>query len=516
MSDFQVSGLTGRASEQVAFKRNEIVRVVVTNVNPFLFNYAIAAKDSQIVQEASPLDFFNLAFKPLGLSIPSAPPPRTAAAFSVGQPLPSCPDGPEPQRAITALADNAWLSLKKIDTILATTLLDGDRSRSEFDAQAGTIYNSQIAAREVHDAAQRASRALGWLSDSITNDVAVINVLLSVTQSRLDSVRDLVKPNKSKIDVACPKLTATQSELDKDVGNAQTYLNTLRTERDAARTAYRTFQNTVDDPAAYYAMLMLPRFDKPMDITIRVSRSHVAPAVLFTPVDDGARSPGGGGADGNSSNRSAVTATATVTVPTANSTNGPPDPTSPAPKSSTATGTTPAAKPAAAGGDQGSLTTLTEQRLHLGGKPEFSIGVGLMVASVSNRQYSAVASGPPNAGPGTTTYLVGLTGNNQFRLVPAITLNARLCSLDSKERWSLHGVFGTGLRTQGAGTSLDYLAGLAVSPKDSKFMINATVYAGDQQRLGGLRLGDELPTNTVPVQTSTRVGVAVGFTFQVY
>jgi hypothetical protein len=343
-----------------------------------------------------------------------------------------------------------------------------------------------------------------------------IDRALSVTEARLDSIDDKVAKSKAVIakDSNCSELATTLSAFRDAVTSTTNSLKTLRTERDAARTAYRTFQNTVDDPAAYYAMLMLPRFDKPMDITVRVSRSHVTPIALF-PTDDGAKSTPGGG--GNSSDASSATATATVSVPLPKPTdtsggNSPAGSTKP----KTATATTPAAKPAAAGGDQGSLTTLTEQRLHLGGKPEFSIAVGLMVASVSNRQYSAVASGPPNAGPGTTTYLVGLTGNNQFRLVPAITLNARLFPSHEKDRWTVLGVFGTGLRTQGAGTSLDYLAGLAVSPKDSKFMINATVYAGDQQRLGGLRLGDELPTNSVPVQTSTRVGVAVGFTFQVY
>jgi hypothetical protein len=467
-----------------------MVRVVLKNINPFLFRYVISTRDTQVVVEPSPIAFFNLAFKPLGITLPAeAPSIRNLASQS------STCAKVDAMRTTQQSIDNAVQLSQNPDTVFAR--------RQRFEHDLARVYLVGSTADVVAQSARSGAADLQDYADGIAISLNSIVQIVPTLKAQLNSLAALqVKLKDDSLESAClnvdQAVKAYQQSIDADTKNAAL----LRTQWSITQAAAHTLAVAASDGTAYYAIYTLPRFDKPTDITVKVTRTAVTPAIAaanaLDPVPVADSHPAPPPADPKPAPNSLFTNTVTNTVTPAAS------PPAPPPSSD--------AKPPAP-----TTNVLTEQRLHFGGQPRFSIGAGVIYSPLRNTQFAVQ---PRRISPTSTQssdtlgYFVVATDTTPYRVVPAVMLNLALTNQGAPI--GLHGTFGAALRTQGAGTDVEYFVGVSPSFFGDRVMLTAALYAGSTQQLNGAALGDRVAATALPVQTVMRIRPAFALSFRVY
>lgn len=520
VKDFVIDGTTGKVdAPKSRFPRGQAVRIVIKNVNPFLYQYEIETADEQAVFEPSPLTFFNFAFgagipeKGLGLLATGGPVDylNGRAVAQIGQ----CPAIISDQN-VAPSRDSVRLKLGRSVNAVGSILERLARLHTVADSLRGKFESAMLTTREpdaptsvVAASADVARIALGAFVDSLReSSVTVDSDLKRAVQFNGEAER-FVGDFPTGYAAACPIIGNIAKALADSLPGLKKTHEALRKTRDDAYAAHSAFTVTVKDPAAYYAMLILKRYDSPTHVTVNVRRKIVTPAVGSTswsvapsssPEAATPRPPTPATA-GN------VTVTTTTVVPQPGNTNAA------SPATNAGTGATT--------GSQSAVKSqlLASNRLHFGGQGRFSITAGLMFSALDDPRYSTNQrriNPVPGQSQDTSEFVVAVSDSGEFRLLPMIALNMLAVPFGATGANGLHLSFGTGLQTTRQSASLGYFVGAGLSLFDSRFLLTAGSYAGRVQQLGDLRIGQRVSSATLPSRDRWGADWAFGLTFRLY
>ena len=532
--DYVINAVTGERASKRTFNRNQTIRIVVEDVNPFLYAYAIQIADEQVIVEANPMTFFTIAFKGLELPLGAAP----AAAnmmVNLDKGPPFCPElrdaiaNAKPQDkgrlsdSLAKIEDTAAIALKnhiRSATAFRDTLELSDshigqiaeRQNAVFTAEMLTVLDASRIADSVRAHADVASAALLTFAMAVDDTVPKMQRILRKMDLALRSANAELAGPLSGYRAGCHGLDQLLVDLSTRLSAEGTALQKLINERTRVRSAYAKMRAISTDRSRYSLVRTLKRFDAATDVTVRVLRKPVGSKSSF----ELPSAPGGERTAANTERQpekdknkdKTVTAGTTLNVNLAPQA-APPS----APVPLTVTDTT----FINALGDDASPVVVTEQRLHIGSRGRLSIGIGLLYSDLPQVQYRAIRQEiVPIAGHvDTAEFVVGTSEASNYRIIPALTLNTAVASLNWGPLDALHLSLGTGLRLAGVGTDVEYMFGGGLSLFDSRLMLTSGLYLGRFRTLDNVRLGERLSSSTVPTRNNLERGFAAGLTYRI-
>jgi hypothetical protein len=546
VTDICIDGLSGNVSSRAQYGPGAAMRVVVTNVNPFLFKYTTEVTDETAIAEASPSTFFNIAFSGLGVKFPASKDSsvgNSGAANLATQvekaflPVEAKSAGctaketkePDAERAYEqlslALARNTETYNKGVSKAGSLLKAAGDVDEKVRPAFV-TLRSANKNANEIRLATQGAYETLNAHAIELHKFVgdaqlAASNLAPAVAELSKTANKAVAEhPNCANF----IQLTDKLAELNDRLTLASAALTALAKRRDEVSRVADGLAVIASDSSAFYSVTMLKPYQKPTLVTIRIRRSSSASTVEASlvaggsgdaaPVPDRTPAPvggntnngGSGGAgggragSGGGSGTAATQPTITITIVPGGggaSTN-PNTQQNPQPQSS------PAAKD----------PVFATYVVHAGGRRRFTIGAGAMVVALTSPDFGIERRHIPLV-PGTadtTAFVIRMTDTSSFRFIPAITLNALLVPFGSRQNDGIHASFGVGLHAQSDNTGLDYFLGAGPSLFSSRMLILAGAYIGKRLELDGLVPGAVVSTTSVSDYTSTRTVVRFGAT----
>lgn len=462
-----VDGRTGSVGTNRAFGLAAPVRVVVTNVNPYLFQYRIQTANHTIT-EANPADFFRIAF---GLTLPSGTPPApsTQSAFETQ-------GTSSPLKAAFVTAAGLDVNTDSATCAVATSLINQDRAKVErLEAAHIELYTALRSTRDTVNAVDSTYRLLVDTLYDATADANTLQRVGSHAERLLRSTAGLMSAAADSLNGSYGGFAAQVARLIAEITPTEQTLRgcgedpdlVLRLSRVAHDTAL--FKAGVDslnaksqqavasatnlarinrDPSRFYLTTLLPRSDGPSDITVRVQR-HVSADTSYQ--------------------------------------------------------------------------TFSETRINFGGTRRFSIGAGLAFSPFAIHDFAALKERVvPSAGQPGDTIVVRLVDKeaSRYRVAPMLTLNTRLFQVQQSGGLidGLHLSLGAGLRAPADDRDLQYLAGLGVSGFDQRVLVVVGGYGTRETfLLSGHTTGEELPsTGDLPIRKRFRVRFGTALTFRLW
>jgi hypothetical protein len=504
------------------FGAKEFVRVIVRNVNPFLFQYRITIDKGQIVAEASPADFFSAAFP--GFLFPKT------STIATNAPLANLKTPALVARNCSVAESLTNKSLSTKESKLVDTRneiqreFDDQRSRDgkithAMLKQLDTVVNPKSSALSVRGAAQDAGTALADWSDSLANSIQALGRRTVEYGRAADeyAISASVDPT-SCVDLLLRNLYARN--LVADAALFQADLQLLQDRKSQVDNLNQVIARTVKDPARFYSMVLLPRFDKPTDVSVVVERASASvPLPSFsssaTSVSVAQRnSPKAGDKAGT------VIATITTSIATVSANQKSGDLTEPigvtaSDKSAQPPGSAPSTSPSSA---EPHYDKIAAQPFHFGGPSRFSIAAGLIYGALRSPKFGTLqvrVAPTPDRPADTLRNVVALTDSSKFRIVPFISLNTLVKEFKNQYVTGVHLTFGVGVRKDAGNTDLDYLLGAGLSGLGERVMLDIGWYVGKKQYLiGGTALGDQVPTASAPSGSRTQTALGVGLAYR--
>lgn len=523
IDDYIIDPIDVQFPAKRSFPQHTAVRIVVRDVNPFLFTYSISA-EVKAIPEPSPSDFFK-AFT-LGFTLPGAlaegaPQVATLNKGTTGGVTTQTfltPSGPCKEmearrvRLSTALkgvarADSAGAtSLKPISATLGA-------ANTKWKVGRDSLYNPTAPADTIIHAARKIAAELDTTIAALDTNIRIAtDAITLISGSAADSKAQADALAKDYPDCFADKDTVYRY-IARVEANAKRYAQAVADAgkaRASAKEAAGLLRSTADNPQRFYKTRLLDTYEKPHNILITVTRT-ATPAIDLdfgppsapsspqtpTPARENPTTP----TPATTTTVGSVTVSTTTTIITGE-----------APKAPTPAPNAPA-RPATARVD-----SVVQTRINIGGAPRFLIGAGFAFAPIPSRQYSPLAVRIP-AGPGgpgdTLRTTIGAPTISKARVTPILTLNTRLNDPWYGMTW--HATLGAGLRTTGK-ADLDYLVGLSVSAFDQRVLLTGGAYFGETNVLaGGRHTGDALLTGTTSVPTDKKFVAqwAVGLSYRI-
>jgi len=456
-SDFLIDPLDPEnSSRQFSFPASKAVRVVVVNVNPFLFEYEVEDKYTQIAEPN-----LNTFFALLGTGFPTlAARAQQTAAMVVPPPLPANawqqfmhgidqkpPKGKqcselntrlllEAQRIITSVSGD----LKAIDTLLVQSnrsVVAADSSR----AKNGRILRSPDAtAVKVRGSALELVRELRSAITSLNTNLLAVdrtNAVVNVPMKRIAELLGTLEEDPQECPVQEPA-AEHQALLTQRAAQAKEVEILAKAGADMAKLG-DGISAIADLPSRFYHIKTLTQAGNPARVEIIVRRK---------PVDG-------------------------------------PD----------------------------SKEEVLRRNIIVGGKNVLTLGAGVMWSKIADQNFAVqkrLVDGQNEVG------VIVRTGHSADRVVPMATVNARLLQALWHELDFIHFTFGTGLKT-GNDFSLEYFLGGSLNAFSDKLLLSAGFYAGRSQNLpGDLSLGEVVPASfSLTKDTSHRWKFGLGLFYAV-
>jgi hypothetical protein len=524
------------ATKTLRFHSSDFVRITVVNVNPLLFTYAISVGDTQVVTEASPADFFKLAF---GVTLPSTGTPpakaagvppsldsvratrqrlqrdsadkRRARAAALGL-APACQDRYVElgQRAdsVATLRDSARVLFQLARD--AQRAIDGD-FRPYWDALQDTRYG----AKTVRLYAFRADSIAHQVTQTVTTDHSALDALIPIHSAVADTLAR--KERTFDTTATCHKNTDWKAAADAAVadtvvfGKALSALAQLTGALDKQQTALDAVWS---DETRFWKSLVLKRHSQGNDVIVTIARRRISSVGM-----DSTSAPTGAGAPSKpdtskADNTTTTTITTTTTTTSAGTTAAP-----------AAKGKAPKGKPAPtpSPGQSASATpydTIAQPVLHYRTIGRFSIGAGFIYGALPAPQFGTVqrhTTAPPGSPGDTIAHIVTTTDNSVFRVIPAVTLSALLWDWNNDIVDGLHITIGAGVLPKSGDVTVDYLIGVSVGLLNSRVFVTPGVYIGRQNYLlSGVHVGDAIGSTTAPTGSRFEAQFGLGLTYRLY
>lgn len=467
-ADVTVDGVSGSVSPPRNFSQGTAARVVVTNVNPFLFQYRIQTTETTLT-EPSPRDFFNFVFD-LKLEKPEKPVvvtqiiERLHGLKSNSPPAIRRCDDTEAHRIAEGKAEDARRLQIASERLSATfeTLNSASRNLdSSYRQQAPVVYAAAQPASAVMPAAMEISRLASEFKIKLTQSSASVATQLAVFTTSVATFNTEVAEAANRYPACTPfdDLRILSSQFAADTLSFRANEKVLASKATDATAIADEFARA-SDSSRYYITQFLPTYEGPTDVTITILRRPVSGASASA-----AQANAAGGAN----------------------------------------------KP---GTDaEGAFRQVAQARINVGGQPRFSIGGGIAVAWLAIQDYAAttILKKPPGD---TTAIVVVATEDSKYRVVPMITLNTRLWNFADT-----HVTLGIGMRRVTHDNDLQYLVGLTQGFFGRRIMATAGAFTAQQRRLRpDLHVGDRLPAldgnSLIQSRMSTAFGMAL--TYRLY
>lgn len=276
MQDYHFNGATREVSPPKSFRQDDVIRVVVTDANPFLFDYKILHNGQRVV-EASISDFFNFRF---GINFPAAkeegqttdaPLAAMTEAFMEGI-FNSCSDDEE--TAAAALKVRLDVANDRRDEFVATfdSIQKFAQTTDSRFAQATAAYSHPNAlAPDVKEAAMFGA----GLMQSYVDTISALTVGLPGAVASWAKVVGDLNDDAAELGSSCPavrEVVEGAAKLVPDTATFRTNVETAATKVSDADTEYQRIHLIAADDGRYYRTGLLPRFDVPTDVTLTVQR----------------------------------------------------------------------------------------------------------------------------------------------------------------------------------------------------------------------------------------------------
>ena len=271
----QFNGVTGQPAESQSYPQSSVVRVVVTDANPFLYAYEIKAND-QRVTEASIGDFFKFAFN-INFPKAAAGAGGGAAAQSAQAGMAICTE----DVAGAALVYVAEVSLAKaaharIDSQFGSIERLSETAQRDLAVQSAVYLHPQKLAPEVRAAALA---AVG-VHDRFAASVRPIHGDLATTVPSWAQTVARLKEQSAEMGGAIGCSGVEESigatvQMMADATRLQTNLAAAGKKLLDAETARQRLATTANDPNRFFHTHVLSRYDAPTDVTLVIRRKAI-------------------------------------------------------------------------------------------------------------------------------------------------------------------------------------------------------------------------------------------------
>jgi len=546
-----------KVKETVSFKRGDKVRVVLTNMNPFNYEYTVKINDTPVAETALP--FFFSQIVPLVDTAQKAAAnfslkrnaeldeaPRTPAVNKLPNGDPqlsaSCKANPRPDGEQTASAtDENFKEAKDALTYLQRQYDDlsskvtkpnlkknQEKLVDSFESVASAyvkafkhIVDPLVACKDLHEAIIDFAKQYDALtSNQSTYEKDVKTLLKSASEltAQADNLISLIEDFRAVYPSCVPKLQGLNylSFVERYAQSLKGYLTVQVTtpleQLQTDRESYKELGQAVELVLKHEKTLLrqeyeIGGYDVPTNVTILVERK---PTTLIKRLNEKGKTESNlalfRSFNFNKDVASAVNALLPMktTFTTAIASTG-----KATSSEESKTADTPAA-PAAA---------LQQRDLNFGGGARFSVSGGLVFSRLVRQDYGAVVGIARNrnnqpVNGDTLTNIAGLKENSAGRVGPLLMLNTRLYQ---KPSFGLHGSFGVTGKQDNVGTDIEYFFGPSLSFLNNKVFFTVGPYMGKRQRLAGdLYEGAKLlEGNAVPIVKEYGLNLGLGFTYKI-
>jgi len=530
VKDVLVDGRTGAilnaTRRSLRFDPGDFVRVTVVNVNPILFNYAIAVGDTQVVTEASPADFFKLAF---GIKLPS-----TGGAVAAGAPslalLETKHDSAQAQAnentKLRAIRENVppacktqYLELGRLAfdaqwsaLLIQSIIADVNDAQGQLNTGYGPLWlslqDARLGAKRVRDLAYQADEILHRVERDMTEDQTELAAKVPAHAAVVDAL--MTKQRELDADKNCAGITSFKGEEAAAVRDTAVFSKALALSTTSTSNAdkQRTLLDGIwSDETRFWKSVVLKRHNQGNDVIITVARQRIAETGADASTAD---------AKAKTDTSANVTTTTTTTTLTATQVKPPP---STAQGKATA-GKAPSKPPAAPPSSATPFDTIAQPVLHYVALGRFSIGAGFVYGALRAPQYGTVqrrSAAPPGASGDTLANVVTLTDNSGYRVIPSVTLSTLIWDWDNRYIDGMHVTLGAGVLPKSGDVTVDYLVGIGFGVFGSRLLVTPGIYIGRKNYLlAGVRLGDEISSSTPPTGSRYQAQFGLGLTYRLY
>lgn len=277
VQDFCFDGVTRQPDAPVSFRQDDVIRVVVTNANPFLYEYEIRANE-QRVREASIADFFKVS---LGITLPGLPalPAQTGGGAPAGPAAVPSFSGCSAAEEVTAVAlQNSVESLRRDRDAIGTRFDDLTRySRAQEDTFADhrKVYLDPMKTADlVQTAALAGATVLRQTADSLTHGAAALERTIDMYTSRVTAVsqeaEDAAAENGACVSIAA--VAADAKALARDAAALRSGLEPITKKAEELTATREKFEPTANDRNRFHVTSILKRIDAPTDVTVTIAR----------------------------------------------------------------------------------------------------------------------------------------------------------------------------------------------------------------------------------------------------
>ena len=458
VQDLVIDALHPSASPSPQYSQNARVRIVVANVNPYLFKYRIVASDATWA-EVSPAEFFTAILNG-GLPTVSAGEgvvkegPAHELKFDYfterGRIVPpqGCAVQEEPfVNEYKQLLDSLLTQDRELNDTVGKVRTEIGKYEQQGKAQLEIMHDITQPTATVREAAEQNRILLSRTLAAVRPALDILPTSVTAFGQRVAKLDPLVATAREKFPncVAFVDLTGHLLAMGRDTLVLRANANTLTHWRDTAETSL-AFMNAVNpDPLRFSLIRVLNAYRSPTDVTIRVQRK--------------------------------------------------------APSSDTT-----------------DFASIVQRTLNFGGLPRFSIGAGVAWTSLATEEYEARKIYSPSFQGRTDTVItaVALKESAHNRVSPMLTLSTRLLGFNSTYADGVHATLGATLRKDGSSTAPEFLIGLGLSGLGQRIMVTGGEYFGRTQALvDGVSVGTRLPGGSVPVDTRIIWEPAVMVSFKI-
>jgi hypothetical protein len=496
VSDIILDPLTGNIVGSSAYKLTDRLRIVVLDINPFLFSYTLNVKGARVA-EATPAKFLTLA---LGIAMPVDTVAKANWMDVVTlTPLPSVnkflaslvsSTGPKCDNSVTgdALTEASQAHNDAMLNWATLELLRGNvtpraqsievllnEAHSKYSASARTVLDAGQRAKEVKAAAVAIEDLLASTDATLSSGLLALLPDIREFQKGASRFAAHAAPLPAKFPKCSSFPVILQRSREGLVDSAR--FGELRTAFEKAavdvRSAIGTLRPTATDQTRYYLVWPLQVRTSAHELEILLER-QLNPAIAASgPFLSGAAIPPPGEQNSRESD-----------------------------------------------GDDSQSNTVAVSRnpvgrlyAQVGGQRRFTISAGLALSTLSNNTFDLSTRVLPAAGglPEDSIRVIVNRQSADFRLTPMLMLNTRLGSTeDGMSVNGFHLSLGAGPKTD-AGLDLQFFLGVGGALHNQTLFVTAGVLSGNNEELRqGFGLGQSVPPGFASAPTRKRLTLGFG------
>jgi hypothetical protein len=503
---------------RLRFAAGDLVRVVVVNINPFLFKYRLVVDSQQVIQEANPADFLSLAFGIPAKFSGNALAPQ--AVIALGQ-RPVCPKADLAKlNPIISRKDVLADAVENLESALDTW-----GSGSIFDVTKGAYRNFVDATNWALDARLGAKTVQyqAFLADTLSRSLSrQIGPAYSKFSQKANAVADSATTIESALtaakldEVKCPPVHDTRvafSELNLRIADIQSRVQQIGVQRALLDSLAPRFARVWTDRARFWMVTTLRRYDKSGDVVVTVERQPIPQPKIMPPQTGSVTSgPPKQSANAFSATISGTFGAAPGSAGASQSAGGPTGPpsTNTQSKSSSPSGVAP---------DSG-YVILSQPVVRFRPIGLVTINAGLFYTPLPAPQFDTQqrrVAAPPGAPGDTLRSRISVADNSGGRVVPSVTLGLRLAEAFD-DAVGFHLIFGATVLPKSGDVDFGLIGGAGLSVLHSKLMFVPGVYISKQNYLvSGYHVNDEIPvSSSTPVASHVKAAFVVGATYRIF